>query len=202
MRVLLLVLVSILSIQVASSQNFPSEYWHTGKVLLLNNDTLNGEVKYNMTTDVVQFQQGERVLTFTSQKVLYFEIFDVTVEYFRRFITLPFNVRPNYKVPRIFELLQEGEISLLCREQIVEQTNANTLYFNPYSTFSTQQLQYTYYFVDRRGKVTEYTMKKRDLLTILRKKEPKVKKFINQNKLKVDRKPDLVRIITYYNSII
>jgi len=201
-RLVFIVCLALLAAPEVTGQNFPSEYWHSGKIILLNSDTLKGEVKYNMTTDVVQFQAGEKVLTFTSQKVLYFEIFDVTVEYFRRFITLPFNIRPNYKVPRIFELLMEGEISLLAREQIIEQTNTNNLYFNPYSTFTSQQLQYTYYFVDRKGKVTEYTMKKRDLLSTLRKKEPQIRKFINQNKLKVDRKADLIRIITYYNSII
>ena len=183
------------------SQNFPSEYWHSGKVLLMSGDTLKGEVKYNMTTDVVQFKTGERIQTFTSQKVLYFEIFDVTVEYFRRFITLPFNIRPNYKVPRIFELLQEGNVTLLCREQIVEQTNSSNLYYSPYSSFSTQRLKYTYYFADKRGRLTEYTMKKRDLLIILKQRESQIKKFMSQNRLKADDKADLIRIVAYYNSI-
>ena len=61
----------------ANAQNFPSEFWHSGKILLMSGDTLKGEVKYNMTTDVVQYKIGERIQTFTSQKVLYFEIFDL-----------------------------------------------------------------------------------------------------------------------------
>ena len=168
----------------------------------MSGDTLKGEVKYNMVTDVIQFKQGERFQTFTSQKVLYFEIFDVTVEYFRRFITLPFNIRPNYKVPRIFELLQEGSMTLVSREQIVEQTNSSNLYYSPYSTFSSQRLKYTYYFVDKRGRIQEYNLKKRDLLYILRQRETQVKKFMSKNRLKADKKADLIRIVAYYNSII
>ena len=196
----LLVVVAGLGVE---AQTFPSEFWHPGKLILLSNDTLKGELKYNMVTDMVQVNTGDRVYTFSSQKILYFEIFDVTVEYYRRFITLPYNIRPNYKVPRIFELVLEGEMSLLSREEIVEQTRSvNSYYYTPYTTFTREQLQYNFYFADKKGRIVEYSMKKRDLLEILSKRSREIKSFIKKNNLKTDRKADLVRILTYYNSII
>lgn len=188
------------------AQTFPSEFWHSGKLILLNNDTLKGKIKYNMTADLVQIKLNNQIKTFTAQKILYFEIIDVTVEYMRRFITLPYKVQSNYKTPIIFELLQEGEITLLSREEVVEQTSTmsgySPYYYSPYGTYSRLVLDYIFYFVDRKGNITRYSEKKRDLFNILNKRSRNVKSYMKKHNLKHDRKGDLTRIVAFYNSLI
>jgi len=69
-------LVMVLLTLQATAQNFPSEVWHNGKVVLITKETHKGKVKYDLETDIVQVNVDNIVLTFSSKKILYFEIFD------------------------------------------------------------------------------------------------------------------------------
>ena len=46
-----------------------------------------------------------------------------------------------------------------------------------------------------------YTGKKKDLLWIMKKKSAVMKRFLKNNKIKPDRRTDLVRTVNYYNSL-
>ena len=204
MNRLFLVLFMLVGTQVVG-QNFPSEMWHKGQMVLVNEDTLLGKLKYDMEREIVQVQTAEKFYTFSSKQIFYFEIFDETVEFQRRFYTIPYGLVSNYKTPVIFEVLLEGNISILAREKIgvkTSQLNSYSYRYSPNSTYSREVLTYDYYFVDKTGNITQYSMKKKDLLYVLRKREGAVNKFIKANNLHVDRRSDLIRIISFYNGII
>lgn len=68
------------------AQNWPFELWHEGKIVLVEGDTLRGLIKYDLQQDLVQFElANKRSEAFTARKVLFFEIFDATVQKYRRF---------------------------------------------------------------------------------------------------------------------
>lgn len=181
-------------------QQFSSDLWHDGFLVTSDGDTLDGKIKYNMETNIVQVIRNARLTTFSSFKIFYFEFYDITVNNYRRFYTLPFSLRSDYKTPVIFELLYEGPVSLLSREMKVQRSVPST---NPYYSGSVMQIQieYSFYFVDKKGKMSYYTGKKNDLFAILPKNQSKLKKFIKDNKLRTDNIRDLVRITAFYNSI-
>ena len=132
----------------------------------------------------------------------YTQIFDEYFEDYRYFYALPYETSSNYKVPILFEVLYEGQLTLLCREYISTETVPQ---FNPYggrNIYSTFKLSYNYYFVSKDGSIIQYFLKKRDLLSIMRKKSPEVKQFMKNNNLKFDKRGDLVRITAYYNSLL
>ena len=138
------------------TQDFPSELWHKGKLVLLSEDTIIGKIKYDLKNDLVQINVRNVLQTYSSRKILYFEIFDETIESYRHFYALPYNVQQNYKVPLLFEVLYEGELSLLCREEIVTESVPQYNSY-PYSTYgnsrynsSRTRLSYKYYFFDAR----------------------------------------------------
>jgi len=83
----------------SSAQKFPFEFWHEGKIVLESGDTLKGLVKYSMQEDLVQFQTPRTVETYTSRKVLFFEIFDGTIKRYRQFYSLPYAVTGQYRRP-------------------------------------------------------------------------------------------------------
>ena len=118
-RRLLFILLIILPSLFAYSQDFPSEIWHKGKVVLEDGDTLAGNIKYDFDNDLIQLSQNTLVKTYSARKILYFEIFDETANSFRYFYSLPYKIHGNYEVPILFEVLYEGKLSLLSREQIV-----------------------------------------------------------------------------------
>jgi hypothetical protein len=185
------------------AQNFPSEIWHEGKVVLINNETHKGMVKYDLETDIIQVNQDNTIQTFSSKKVLYFEIFDEATESFRQFYALPYTVSPGYKTPILFEVLHEGEpLSLLARENISTETIPQyNYYYGRNNYYSRYKLVYEYYFLHNKGTIDRYTMKKADLMHIMRKKSPEIRKFIKENNLRVDRRRDLERITAFYNSL-
>jgi len=188
-----------------SAQDFPSEIWHPGKLVLLSGDTIPGQIKYDFENDIVQVNQGNRVRTFGARKILYFEILDQTVDSYRFFYALPFNVHSNYEVPILFEVLYEGKLSLLSREHIVTESQPQYAYnygYVPGMNTSRTRLAYAYFFLEQDGAIEQYNLKKKELLDFFGNRSKQVKQYMKKNNLKYDRMHDLVRITAYYNALI
>ena len=115
---------------------------------------------------------------------------------------MPFNLTDDYKSSLIFEVVFEGQMTLLARESIVNKTSQYNSQYWSGGNYTRQVLTYDFYFLDNKGNITFYTKKKRDLINILSNKRSEIDKYIRKNSLKVDRKRDLARIISYYNAII
>ncbi|MGK7397001.1 MAG: hypothetical protein ACNS62_20665 [Candidatus Cyclobacteriaceae bacterium M3_2C_046] len=200
----ILVIVLVMVAHLTIGQTFPSDVWHEGKLVLLEGDTLVGKIKYDIDNDLVQLNIGNTLQTYSSRKILYFEIFDETVDNYRYFYALPYQIQPNYKVPIIFEVLYEGALTLLARETIVTENVPQYSYYHYRPQFynTRARLDYNYYFLDKKGEIVKYTMKRRDLLDIMKNKSSQVKQYIKKNNLKYDKRSDLFRIVAYYNALI
>jgi hypothetical protein len=202
-RNLILLLIFLLPWFLESqAQEFPSEVWHKGKLITTDGDTLYGLVKYDLEGDVVQIKSDdtEVIGTFSARKVSYFEIFDSLQGYYRYFYSLPYFKQQNYKVTLLFELLEEGQISLLSREAIVVETIPQ---YSPYygTNFTRQKLAYTFYFLKDGKELFEFNGKKGELLRVMSKHHGEIKKFMKKNRLRTDEKKDLVRIVNYFNEL-
>lgn len=199
MKKLLLFLILAIPVGAANAQQWPFEMWHEGKIVLVSGDTLRGNLKYDLQQDLVQLEvPQERSEVFTPRKVLFFEIFDRTVKRYRKFFALPFNATTGYRTSIFFELLEEGEITLLAREAIEFRTYNSPYYFGSYSR---QVLVYKYFFLEEDGDIAEFTGNKNDLLQMMGNRSEDVEKYMRTNRLKFDEKYDLARIVAYYNSL-
>jgi hypothetical protein len=193
----------LLIVNLAWGQTYPSQIWHEGKLVLMEGDTIRGQIKYDLENDLVQLNINNTIQTYSARKILFFEIFDQTIDNYRYFYALPYNVQPDYKVPLIFEVLYEGELSLLVREEIVMETAPQySTFYQPTFYSSRTRLDFQFYFLDKTGNIDRYTMKKGDLLSHMKKKSSQVKQYMKKNNLKHDRKNDLFRIIAYYNALL
>lgn len=209
MRIGIIVLFFVHLTITGQSQDFPSEMWHNGKLVLLSQDTIIGKIKYDLKNDIIQINIKNALQTYSARKIFYFEIFDETIDSYRHFYSLPYNVQPNYKVPLLFEVLYEGQLSLLCREEVVTES-APQYNSYPYSSYygnnsynqTRTRLSYKYYFFDERGGIQDYNMKKNELLTFFKKHQQQVKQYIKKNNLKPDKMSDLVRLTAYYNALL
>lgn len=186
-----------------SAQDWPSEFWHDGKIVLETNDTLKGLVKYDLQQDVLQYRRNDREQSaeaYSSRKVLSFEIFDGASRRYRIFFTLPFSNSGGYKVPVFFELLEEGKMTLLTREQLEYRTYSSPYYYG--GSYSRLVLTYRFFFMDDNGNISEFLGKKNDLLAKMGQKAEDVEKFMRVNRLEVSERNDMMRIIDYYNSLV
>lgn len=182
-----------------SAQEYAFELWHEGKVVLENGDTLKGKVKYDMQTDVVQINRADKFESYTARKVLFLEIFDVTVSRYRKMYSLPYAVSGNYKAPVFFELLEEGKITLLSRETLEYRTVPSSYYF--YGTYNQLVIVYKYFTLKENGNIVPFTGKKNDWLEMMKDRKSEVQKYIKSRKLDIDEKYHLSTIIAYYNSL-
>lgn len=200
MRELLLLFLFLAPLHSKAQQRWSFEYWHDGKIVLESGDTLKGQVKYDLQQDVVQYiTPSEKVEAFTARKVLFFGIFDETVQRYRDFYALPYNATAGYKTPVFFELLVQGKMTLLAREGLEYKSYSSSFYMGSYTRL---ELVNYYYFLTEDGEVTDFKGNKNDLLNLMGSKSNLVEKYIRVNRLKFDEKYDLVKIVAYYNSLL
>lgn len=196
-RVLVIFLFAVIPL-ITHAQEWAFELWHDGKIVLESRDTLKGLIKYDLQQDLIQYNsQRGSVEAFTARKVLFFEIFDKTVGLYRQFYSLPYSATGSYRTPVFFELLNEGKMTLLTRETLEYRT-----YSSPYYYGSTSRLiiTYKYYILNDSGNITEFIGKKSDLLRLMGKYAGSVEDYMKENKLDVEDRQDIVKIIAYYNS--
>ena len=199
MRTLLLVL---LTATISVGQQFPSDFWHKGKLVTSDGDTLHGQLKYDLTRDLVQVDISDQILTFGAKKILYFEIFDVTVDNYRQFYSIPYSISSGYKSEVIFEVLYEGKLTLLTRESLSQQTTSSNNYYWSGTSHTRPVLKYDYYFLNAKGDMIAYSQKKKDLLDVMKDRYDQIKQYMKTYNLKADEKGDLARITAYYNSLV
>jgi len=194
----LAILLTFSTIDAVFGQEFSSRMWHVGWMVTTEQDTLRGPIKYDMVNNAVQIVVENKMYTFSSKKIIYFEIFDNNLKNYRHFYAIPYNIRPDYKAPILFEILYEGPTTLLLRERIVIETRSD--YYSGIQT-SYERLVFSYYFVDQTAKIVLFEGQKGEIYGILKKNPEKLKEYIKENKLKTDEMGDLVRITAFYNSL-
>jgi hypothetical protein len=191
-------MMSVISV---SAQEWPSELWHEGKIVLLQGDTLRGRIKYDLDQDLLQFSdQKDKVEAYSARKVLYWEIFDATIHRYRHFFSLPFTKTASYLAPVFFELLEDGRMTLLSREYLEYKTmNSPSPYYT--GSYSRLVMVYKFYLMNDKGDITEFAGNRNDLLDLMGRKSEDVEKYMKTNRLKIEDKYDFAKIVDYYNSL-
>jgi hypothetical protein len=198
MRFLFVVIIVLVGNR-AIAQRWSFEYWHEGKVVLESGDTLKGKIKYEIDKDLIQLDINGALQSFTSRKVVFYEIFDAVTSRYRQFYSVPFSLNGGYKSPTFFELLTEGKLTLLAREALENKSYTSGYY--GYGSVNRIVLVDKYFVLDDIGNITPFSEKKNDLLELMRLREDDVRKFMRTNTINLDYKPDVVRTFVYYNSL-
>ncbi|MTI29879.1 hypothetical protein [Xanthovirga aplysinae] len=202
-RVICGVILLLICVRSVRAQIFPSQIWHEGMAVLNSRDTLEGLIKYNLEKDLIQIKTPENLIkTFSSSSIFHFQLFDKSVGLMRYFYAIPYKVKRNYRVPILFELLFEGNLSLLCRETIVQESVNQYGYYSYSGGYTARNhLFYTFYFLDKEGVFHPYKLKKKEFIKVFHPEEEAVLLFMKKYKLRNDRKDDLIEITEYFNSI-
>lgn len=180
------------------AQVFPFDLWHDGKLVLESGDTIKGSIKYDLQ-DLLQVKHSGKLESFTARKVVFFEIFDQSYKRYRNFYSLPFSPTGGYKTPVFFEVLTEGKITVLTREKIEYRTYSSPFFY--YGGYSSRLvLVNQYYLLKENGNIELFTGKRNDWYDLMGNRENDVHEYARENRLDMDKKYDLKRVIDYYNS--
>ena len=187
------------------SQDFPSEIWHKGWLVTNQKDTLNGFVKYNFENQLIQVKVDNTIKAFSNRNIYYFEIFDNTIEDYRQFYSLMYEINYNYSIPILFEVLIKGKLTLLIKEKIVSETVPR--YFPSYYSYGRtyyeqyNKLEYDFFFMNSKGSIYEFNGKKNELFDFMIDNIEEIKQYYSNNNLRIKKMKDLVKIVAYYNSL-
>lgn len=199
------------------SQQFPGDQWHQGEAVLKDQTVVSGMINYDLEREVIMVNVGERTETYSAHLVMKFTIIQEGDERLRRFFSLPYVSQNGYKtIPRFFEVMIEGKMTLLAREYIDQITsganqsrysrnnwNNNIGMNNPNNQMFTRRfLSYNMFFLDHNGKLTEHTGRKKDIYSVLREETHQLKKYVKTNRLKMDRLVDVAKLVAHYNTLI
>src|SRR6218665_1451838 len=90
-------------------------------------DPLRGKSSYDLQTNTVVIQGDGGVFTGSPRTVVAFEIFGPNITNYRKFYSLP-DGSAYYNNPVFFELLNDGKLTVLCREHIEQRTAGYSFY--------------------------------------------------------------------------
>lgn len=181
------------------SQRFSSEVWHEGQAITSSADTLYGKMKYDLKRNILQLEIQNGIQVLSPRNTLSFIFQDNIIERKRVFYSLPLEDINRFEKFMFFEVMVEGELTLLSRERI--EFVARPTGFYGYSPISSQELVYDNYLLRREGKLFKITGTKSEILNLSGAKKSQIKKYMKQKRLKPKNQRDLAQIIAYYNSI-
>lgn len=167
----------------------PESNWNSGKVELQNGEWLSGELNFNAELGLLEFNLDGVTTVLSAQKVASFYFFDYQANRMRNFVVESFKYNDSL-VPTFFELLVDGRIRLLGREQIIRV---------PFQ--EEKQKRNVYYFQQPTGEIVKYKGRLKQIYKMLNDRHEDVAFFVNRVKwYNFDEKP-VVELFRYCNSL-
>lgn len=193
------------------------EEWSVGKVYLANGDSVNGRITYHRAEEIVKVVNASGVVAeYTPKAVSGFETVDKDIGLRRVFVTHKWNLGNDYSdflAPAFFEQIVIGKYGLLRREAMVRKDMLDNPFYSallggspiepgiPRGVVYTDKRQDIFFLLMPDGKVKQLRDVKKDLRVVFGKKNSQMRPYIMQNNLKYTSLPDLLKIITYFNTI-
>ena len=204
------------------AQTYSQDEWHMGQLILNSGDTLDGDIKYDLSSDIVQINTQDKIKTYRALKIESFFIADKVSGGRRYFKTYPFAVRSGYAVPVLFEIVTPGKLTLLGREKIVTRTMPVNNFGNPWMPgwgwggwglspwgmnrggfISERVSSFDFYVLssEEEAAVMPLALRKGEIYNYMKDRTAEVKQYAKENGLNTKKIRDVILLIKYYNSL-
>ncbi len=194
-----------ITVNTVFAQNFSKEYWHKGEVYLLTEESIKGSIRYDLDQNNITIRTPDNKLrSYNASQVEQFWIEDELQKRVRYFYSLPQITKDDYRVLYFFELLTEGKITLLCRENfVVKQVG----YYSPYmwggwtngGSYVVQEDDY--FLLNNEGNVVDVEEDREAIMNIFGKKKDVMELYLIDHNNKLRNREDLLQMIRYYNEV-
>lgn len=171
-----------------------SAVWNRGRVLLSDSSTLEGLVSYNIRKDIVQVEAKDTVRIFAANQVWNFEIYknlprvsqeSIDIKVLKtKYYSLPYEGRNGYARPKLFEVVVNGNTSLLRR------WIHGTAYYD-------RKL----YLINPDGKITQIKKRRGSVIKGFDGKHEELKEIARKENLDMYEIRDVMRLVEAYNSL-
>lgn len=185
---------------------FPSQAWHSGSLTLNDGTIIEGKIKYDLESDMLHLNVGGNTRTYVASQIEKFSVFQRDIKRQRDFVSIPFETKSGYKRPKLFELVYQNNISLFVREvnSYSNQTRVNPLATNGVGRLHAVRVgvvNYKYYLANDKGSLKPVDKGVKGVSRSFDNYQREIRSFIRSNKLKVKEIEDMVKVVSYYNTL-
>lgn len=195
--VLTVLILLVFSFTTKAYMNYGS--WCNGQITLENGEVIEGEINYDLKFEVIQIRDNGIVRAFTAEGVAYFTMFDHIKSRPRNFISLEHQVGFGYERKTFFEIVAEGNITVLRkskyirRPRITENYRAPHIYLNVVCKHS--------YFALRGKEWVEIINFEAQVLPWMNDFEQEVGHYVKKGRLKLKDVHEQMQVVTLYNQL-
>ncbi|OEK00442.1 hypothetical protein BFP97_02470 [Roseivirga sp. 4D4] len=177
----------------ARSFSFPP-VWNTGTILLSDGSLLKGAIKHNIKRDVVQIQSKDTTRILAAHQIRAFEIYKSRPQLRwanpnlkakrTKYYSLPYGSKNGYARPKLFEVLMEGNTSLLRRW-----------------VYGTRSSDRKLYLRDSDGGITQIKKRRGQVIASFDGRHDELKLFAKRERLDMYKIGDVMRLVAEYNKL-
>lgn len=195
--VLTILVLLVFSFTTKAHQNYG--LWCNGQVTLENGEVIEGEINYDLKFEVIQIRDNGIVRAFTAEGVSYFTMFDPIHYQQRDYVSLEHQLDFGYKRKAFFEIVAEGQITILRnskyirRPRITEDYRAPHIYLNAVCRHS--------YFALRGEEWVEIRDFEAQVLPWMNDFDQEIDHYIETTKLKLKYVQAQMRVVNLYNQL-
>ncbi|MDN5212449.1 hypothetical protein QQ020_10350 [Fulvivirgaceae bacterium BMA12] len=176
--------------------------WYEGTVIFVNQTQKTGELHLNMDLGLLLIKESNGIKTFPAFKVKYVELYDDKMAKMRSFISLPYKSSRFNQASNLFEVVLQGELFVLRRQQntfdMVLETNLTGKYPNP-NPFDKEH--YVYYLYDGFQLTKLRHLNKKRLSSLVEKYGIEVDSYAKRKRINYKDTFGRIQVIAYYNAI-
>jgi len=174
-------------------------FWCTGRVTMENDVVLEGDISYDLKFEALQVKTGNVTRTFTAENIAVFEIFDPIKYRHRKYVALDYAMDEGYKRKTFFEVLADGEITILRKSRYLRRPRVTEDFRAPH-VYLNSVCRHTYYLY-RAGKFTEIEDFHGQVLPLMNAHHREVRDYIRRCDLKLREIGEQMRIVNLYNQL-
>ncbi|MDX1904050.1 MAG: hypothetical protein SFU27_07825 [Thermonemataceae bacterium] len=177
---------------------FSKDYWHEGEVRLVNGEVYQGLLKYNLEYDMLELKIQSKKRVLSNVHIAHFSFKDTLTHRKRVFYALPFNQTSGVNRPTLFEVLTQGDVTLLTREKIIKKP-ANKGIGLKGSNQTIEILQERFYLLDKMGKIKPFK-DLTQLANLSRLPITLLKNYVKQNNSDITQRSDMRYVVEFCNT--
>ena len=159
--------------------------WHTGAVVLQNQQVLTGELSVNLYYDLLLLRRENAITVLPVHKVASFHFYDEGVNINRRFVSVS-NSDGSVPVFRLYEVVAPGDVLVIRKPKRPGTSNVEDIDFDYFMLHGAKVLPLRRFRGKLYPKLLEY-----DRMSMLA--------YMHENKLNPNKAADAIQLIGFYN---
>lgn len=174
-----------------------------GYLVLEEGDTLQGQFNLKLEDNLVQLLETESVKTYSAKQLKSVCLFDDEAGLERYYYPFPYKLISSYKMPVLFEMMFSGKyLSLLQRERVIAETVPMYDFYMGRTFYATRnRVKSELFLMWNEDKIRRFNNSRKELFSWLNDEQKAIKSYMKENKLSVNNRQDVRKIVEYYNQL-